>query len=165
MKKIFLTLISIGLAGQFYAQDIKLPEVVISAVNYKYLNAVNSEDSDMIVKQLQQKVALYNVKESDLYQDEYDYYTVEFYIPDGRIVAAYDRDGKIIRTIEKFESVKLPKDVRDAVFNKFPNWTLDKDVYYVNYNTNMTPKKVYKMKLRNGGEVIRIKIDAEGNFL
>ncbi len=165
MKKLFFCLISIGFVSQIYAQDIQLPEVVISAVNYKYLNAVNAEDSDMIVKQLQQKVALYNIKESELYEDDYDYYTVSFYIPDGRIVAAYDRDGNIIRTIEKFESVKLPKDVRDAVFDRFPNWTLDKDVYYVNYRTNMDTRKVYKIKLKNGSEVLRVKIDAEGNFM
>ena len=165
MKKLFFYLISIGFVSQIYAQDIQLPEVVISAVNYKYLNAVNAEDSDMIVKQLQQKVALYNIKESELYEDDYDYYTVSFYIPDGRIVAAYDRDGNIIRTIEKFESVKLPKDVRDAVFDRFPNWTLDKDVYYVNYRTNTDTRKVYKIKLKNGSEVLRVKIDAEGNFM
>jgi hypothetical protein len=29
----------------------------------------------------------------------------------------------------------------------------------------MNPKKVYKMKLRNGKEVLRVKIDAEGNFM
>ena len=165
MKKLFFYFISIGLVSQFYAQDIKLPEVVISAVNYKYLNAVNAEDSDMIVKQLQEKVALYNIKESDLYEDDYDYYTVSFYIPDGKIVAAYDKEGQIIRTIERFESVKLPKDVRDAIFDRFPNWTLEKDVYFVNYRTNMDTKKVYKIKLKNGIEVLRVKIDAEGNFM
>lgn len=165
MKKLFIFLISIGLVSQIYAQDIKLPEVVISAVNYKYLNAVNSEDSDMIVKKLQEKVALYNIKESDLYEDDYDYYTVSFYIPDGKIVAAYDKEGQIIRTIERFESVKLPKDVRDAIFDRFPNWTLEKDVYFVNYRTNMDTKKVYKIKLKNGTEVLRVKLDAEGNFM
>ena len=165
MKKIFFYLISIGFISQLYAQEIQLPEIVVSAVNYKYLNAVNSEDSSMNVKQLQQQVALYNIKESDLYRDEYDTYMVEFYIPDGRIVAAYDKDGNILRTIEKFKSVKLPKDVREAVFERFPGWTLDKNVYYVNYNTNMNSKKVYKMKLTNGDEVLRIKVDAEGNFL
>src|SRR5210317_1597393 len=103
MKKIIFFFISIGFVSQMYAQDIKLPEVIISAVNYKYLNAVNSEDSDMTVKQLESKVALYNVKESELYADYYDNYTVQFYIPDGMIVAAYDRDGNIIRTIEKFK--------------------------------------------------------------
>lgn len=165
MKKIIFFLISIGFLSQMNAQEIKLPEVVISAVNYKYLNAVNTDDSDMSVKLLQQKVALYNVKESDLYEDDFDTYMIAFYIPEGRIVAAYDKDGKIIRTIEKYESIRLPKDIRDAVFERFPNWTLDKDIYYVNYNTNMDPKKVYKMKLRNGKEVLRVKIDAEGNFM
>jgi len=165
MKKIMYFLISIGFVSQLNAQEIKLPEVVISAVNYKYLNAVNTEDSDPSVTRLEQEVAFYNIKESDLYEDEYDTYMIEFYIPDGKIVAAYDKDGKILRTIEKFQSVKLPKDVRDAVFTRFPNWTLDKDVYYVTYNENKDAKKIYKIKLRNGKEVMRVKIDAEGNFM
>ena len=165
MKKIMYFLVSIGFVGQMNAQEIKLPEVVISAVNYKYLNAVNSEDSDPSIARLEQQVAFYNLKESDLYEDEYDSYMIEFYIPDGKIVAAYDKDGNILRTIEKFQSVKLPKDVRDAIFTRFPNWTLDKDVYYVNYNSNKDAKKIYKIKLRNGKEVMRLKIDAVGNFI
>ena len=165
MKKLIFSLMAIGFVYQMYAQDIKLPEVIISAVNYKYLNAVNTEDSDPSVTRLEQEVAFYNVKESDLYEDDYDSYMIEFYIPDGRIVAAYNSNGELLRTIEKFKSVKLPKDVRDVVFTRFPNWTLDKDVYYVNYDVNKDVKKVYKIKLRNGDEVMRIKIDAEGNFM
>jgi hypothetical protein len=165
MKKLIFSLMAFGFVYQMYAQDIKLPEVIISAVNYKYLNAVSTEDSDPSVTRLEQEVAFYNVKESDLYEDDYDTYMIEFYIPDGRIVAAYNSNGELLRTIEKFKSVKLPKDVRDAVFTRFPNWTLDKDVYYVNYDVNKDVKKVYKIKLRNGNEVMRIKIDAEGNFM
>ena len=166
MKKIIFFLISIGFVSQMYAQDIKLPEVVISAVNYKYLNTVNSEDIDPDVQRLEQEVAFYNIKDSDLYEDDYDSYMIEFYIPKGRIVAAYDAEGNILRTIEKYESVKLPKDVRDAVFSRFPNWTLDKDAYYVTYNSsNNKAKKVYKIKLRNDKEVVRLKLDAEGNFM
>lgn len=166
MKKIIFFLISVGFVSQMYAQEIILPEVVISSVNYKYLNTVNSEDIDQSVQRLEQKVAFYNLKDSDLYEDDYDSYMIEFYIPDGRIVAAYDKDGNIIRTIEKYESVKLPKDVRDAAFTRFPNWTLDKDAYYVTYNSSSNKaKKIYKLKLRNGNEVVRLKIDAEGNFM
>lgn len=166
MKKIIFFLTSIGLLSQMYAQEIKLPEVIISSVNYKYLNTVNSEDIDLSVQNLEQEVAFYNIKDSDLYEDDYDTYMIEFYIPDGRIVAAYDKDGNIIRTIEKFKSVKLPKDVRDAAFTRFPNWTLDKDAYYVTYNSsNNKAKKIYKLKLRNGNEVVRLKLDAEGNFM
>jgi len=165
MKKIMYLLVSVGFVIQMNAQEIKLPEVIISAVNYKYLNAVNTEDSDPSVTRLEQEVAFYNIKDSDLYEDEYDTYMIEFYIPDGRIVAAYDKDGNILRTIEKFKSVKLPKDVRDAVFTRFPNWTLDNDAYFVNFENNKDAKKVYKIKLRNGNEVMRIKIDAEGNFM
>ncbi len=166
MKKIMFFLICIGFVSQMYTQEIKLPEVIISAVNYKYLNTVNEEDIDPSVQRLEQEVAFYNIKDSELYEDEYDSYMIEFYIPDGKIVAAYDKEGNILRTIEKYESVKLPKDVRDSVFERFPNWTLDKDAYYVTYNSsNNKAKKIYKLKLRNGNEVVRLKVDAEGNFM
>ena len=36
---------------------------------------------------------------------------LRFYIPEGKVVAAYDSDGKILRTIEKFKDIDLPSDV------------------------------------------------------
>ena len=128
MKKSILSLIIFCLTFGMYSQITQLPEVVITAVNYKYLNAVENEDTDLSVQMLQEQVAMYDLKNSDLYGDEYDTYTVSFYIPDGKILAAYDKNGEIIRTIERFQNVKLPKDVRNAVYKRFPNWSLEKDV-------------------------------------
>ena len=121
MKKSILSLIIFCLTFGMYSQITQLPEVVITAVNYKYLNAVENEDTDLSVQMLQEHVAMYDLKNSDLYGDEYDTYTVSFYIPDGKILAAYDKNGEIIRTIERFQNVKLPKDVRNAVYKRFPN--------------------------------------------
>ncbi|MDC1321652.1 nicotinate-nucleotide adenylyltransferase [bacterium] len=149
-----------------YSQITQLPEVVITAVNYKYLNAVENEDTDLSVQMLQEQVAMYDLKNSDLYGDEYDTYTVSFYIPDGKILAAYDKNGEIIRTIERFQNVKLPKDVRNAVYKRFPNWSLEKDVYLVNYHKNNEKvSKQYKVKLKNGKKVMRVKLAEDGNFL
>ncbi|WP_295983357.1 nicotinate-nucleotide adenylyltransferase [uncultured Algibacter sp.] len=149
-----------------YSQITQLPEVVITAVNYKYLNAVENEDTDLSVQMLQEHVAMYDLKNSDLYGDEYDTYTVSFYIPDGKILAAYDKNGEIIRTIERFQNVKLPKDVRNAVYKRFPNWSLEKDVYLVNYHKNNEKvSKQYKVKLKNGKKVMRVKLAEDGNFL
>ena len=166
MKKSILSLIIFCLTFGMYSQITQLPEVVITAVNYKYLNAVENEDTDLSVQMLQEHVAMYDLKNSDLYGDEYDTYTVSFYIPDGKILAAYDKNGEIIRTIERFQNVKLPKDVRNAVYKRFPNWSLEKDVYLVNYHENNEKvSKQYKVKLKNGKKVMRVKLAEDGNFL
>jgi len=159
-------LLVFGLTTQFmFSQIIELSEVVVS-VNYKYLNAIDNEVTPVSVKMLQEKVALYDVKKSELYRDEYDTYTVSFFIPDGRIVAAYDSDGKIIRTIEKFKNVKLPYDVSKAIIKRFPNWKMVKDVYRVNYHDKSgITKNQYKVKLENGDKTMTVKVNEKGDFL
>lgn len=166
MKKSILSLIIFCFTFGMYSQITQLPEVVITAVNYKYLNAVESEDTDISVKMLQEQVAMYDLKNSELYNDDYDTYMVSFYIPDGKILAAYDSDGKVIRTIEKFKNIKLPKNIRDAVTKRFPNWSLEKDVYLVNYHSNNEKvSKQYKVKLKNGKKIMRVKLTEDADFL
>jgi hypothetical protein len=168
MKKLILSLIIFSLTFQMYSQipEEQLPEVVITAVNYKYLNAVDNEDTDINVKMLQEKVAMYDLKSSQLYEDDYDTYYVSFYIPEGKILAAYDKNGKVIRTVEKFKNIKLPMSVRNAITKRFPNWTLEEDVYLVTFHRdNAATKKQYKVKIQNKDKVVRVKIDDEGDFL
>ena len=158
----------IGLTSQVYSQITKveeLSEVVVTAVNYKYLNQTDNKEAAVPVQMLQRKVAAYDVTTKDYYQDDYEYYTVEFYIPDGKIVAAYDPDGKILRTIEKFNNIKLPTAVSEALLDRFPNWTVASDVYRVTYTEKMGAKKVYKLKLENGDKEMKIKMNEDGEFL
>ncbi|WP_340202145.1 nicotinate-nucleotide adenylyltransferase [Ascidiimonas sp. W6] len=168
MKKIFLALFVFGFFNFSFSQVIqeeKLEEVVVTAVNYKYVSSVTSEDIAFPVKLLERKAASWNPKESDLYDDEYDFYTISFFIPEGKIVAAYDKEGKILRTIEKFKNVKLPKVVSNAIVDRFPGWDVIEDVYLVKYNDKKGTSKKYKVRLQNGDQVIKVKMDAEGNFL
>ena len=166
MKKLIIGLFLFGLTTQIFAQITKLPEVTIKAVNYKYLSAVDQNVEEINVLNLAEVVAKYNLKFTDLYNDEFDSYSVTFYIPDGHIVAAYDDNGKLLRTIEKFKNVRLPMSIREKVMEKFPNWVIANDVYTVKYESkDGVAKKQYKMKLTNSGETIRIKIDGEGNIM
>jgi hypothetical protein len=153
MKKIVFSLILFGLTSQGFSQIIKteqLSEVVVTAVNYKYLNAITNEEEALPVQMLERKAAAYNIKESELYSDEYEFYTVSFFIPNGKIVAVYNADGQIIRTIEKFKDIKLPETVAKAVVDRFPKWEVD--------------NKTYKLKLKNGDERMKVKIDETGTF-
>ena len=126
MKKLLIGLLALGLTTQFmFAQEIELAEVRLD-VNYKYLDAIESQDVAVPVKILEKKVAFYDVKNSEVYSEEFDKFNVTFSIPEGQIVAAYDKDGKILRTIERFKNITLPVSVRNAVFDRFPDFTLSR---------------------------------------
>lgn len=169
MKKIILGLLIFGFAIQSFAQvkikTEKLSEVVISATNYKYLNKVGLTNASIPVELLEAKVASFNLQDSEYYSDEYDYYEISFYIPDGHILAAYDKDGNIIRTIERFKNVTLPREVIESVAKKYPNWSFAKDVYLVNYHHSGTITKKYKITLKNGDKRIKIKVNEYGDFI
>jgi len=145
--------------------QIVLPEVEIRAVKYKYLNAVDYQGAPQPVRVLQQKAATYDIKDSDLYSDDYDNYYVSFYIPDGRILAAYDKRGKLLRTAEKYKNVQLPQAVREAVVTRFPQWAIANDVYLVNfYDAKGTSEKKYKLLLENGDKRIKVELNEKGEF-
>lgn len=168
MKKILIGLFVLGLTIQAYAQVdkvVELPEVVIHAVNYKYLSSVNSEDADISVALLEQKVANYDIKDADVYVDEFKLYNVSFYIPDGYILAAYDGDGKILHTIEKFKNSKLPASVMATITKEYPGWEISRNIYRVNYSMTQGTKKRYKFTLDNGFERIKVKLDEDGIIL
>ena len=169
MRKILLGLLTIGLVIPLQSQIIKteeLSEVVVYATNYKYLNSIDTEEEASIpVELLRRKVAAFDVKGSDFYQDDYEVYNVNFFIPEGKILAAYDKDGKIIRTAEKFKNINLPRPVKEAIWDRFPEWTITKDVYLVRYHEGKDVKKRYKLKLENGDKILRVKVDETGEFL
>ena len=168
MKKLLLGLLALGLTTQFYAQVIEdgmLPEVEVRATNYKYLNAVDNTEAAVPVQLLEKKVAQFDIKSSEFYEDGSDFYRVYFYIPEGRIVAAYDRDGKILYTIERFKNVALPNSVTDAIGEKFPGWKISKDIYRVSYKQDEGAIRRYKVTLDNGVETVRVKVDENGTFL
>ncbi|MDO3628228.1 hypothetical protein [Mucilaginibacter sp. BT774] len=164
--KIFLVLLIClaGMSTQSFAQ-ITLPEVVIRAVKYKYLDAVDYKGAPQPVKVLQATAATYNVKTSEYYNDDYEGYFVTFYIPNGKVLAAYDANGKLLRTAEKYTNVQLPKAVTSAIATRFPKWAITKDVYKVQfYNSKGEAKKRYKLLLENGDQRVKVNINEKGEF-
>ena len=169
MKKIILGLLILGLTTQFYAQVVDegmLPEVEVRALNYKYLNSVDNSAAPVPVKLLEREVANYNPVETDLYSDDYDTYSVSFYIPEGRIVAVYDDKGELIRTIERFQNIKVPKEVSKSVTKRFPGFIISKDTYKVSYHRGAgVTQQEYKLTLKNGDKLLKVKTDPKGKFI
>jgi len=165
MKKLLLSLCLLGLTIQAYAQVTVLPEVVLTA-NYKYIDALNNEETAEGVKMLREEVALFDLKKSELFVDEYDTYLVSFFIPEGKILAAYDKEGILLRTVERFKNTKLPENVLNSLALRYPKWNIIKDIYKVNYHYEKgVRKQEYRIKLKNHDDIINIKIDANGDFI
>ncbi|MDX1768943.1 MAG: nicotinate-nucleotide adenylyltransferase [Arenibacter troitsensis] len=169
MKNILFGLLVFGFFTQSYSQiipTVELSEVSVYATNYKYLNDMDTgELASIPVKLLQQKVATYDIKSSEYYQDDYDLYNITFFIPEGKILAAYDADGKLLRTAEKFKDINLPTAVRKAIADRFPEWVITKDIYLVSFTDATGAKKTYKVKLENRDKMLRVKLDETGKFL
>ena len=101
-----------------------------------------------------------------MYNDEYDNYRVSFFIPEGRIIAAYNKVGKILGTTERFKNIKLPKTVLRSILEQYPNWEIVEDAYKVDYaDKSGIARKQYKVKLMNGGKKIVEKFDENGDIL
>lgn len=161
-----LGLLVFGLATQFmFSQTEELPEVRLD-INYKYLDAIESDDVALSVKELEEEVAFFNVKESDMYEAYLDNYTVSFFIPKGRIVAIYNKDGKIEQTIERFKNIRLPISVMSRILEQYPNWDIVEDTYKVDYyDRRGVTQKQYKVKLKNKDKIKTVKMDEDGQYL
>jgi hypothetical protein len=159
-----LSVLTVGVSFPSIAQQ-TLPAATVVPVNYKYLTSVNGQTVAQPVNMVQLRAAAFNVKNSEFYEDDYDNYFISFYIPDGVVLAVYDKDGKLLRTVEKFKKVSVPPAVRAAVGQRFPQWAISDDVYLVNFDDANGAKKVYKLLLQNGDKRLRVKTDENGDFL
>jgi len=159
-----LSALSIGVTIQSIGQE-TLPMVTVVPVNYKFLTSVNGRTVAQPANLDQLRAATFSVKNSEFYEDDYDNYFISFYIPDGVVLAVYDKDGKLLRTVEKFKNVSVPPAVRDAVAQRFPQWAISNDVYLVKYDDSKGAKKVYKLLLQNADKRVRVKTNEKGEFL
>jgi hypothetical protein len=146
------------------AQEV-LPEVTVMARNYKYLRSSDAKNAPTPVNLLERKAAAYDVRNSDFYEDEYDTYSITFYLPEGYVLGVYDKDGKLLSTAEKFKNITVPVPVRNAVATRYPNWSITRDVYRVNYEDETGAKMVYKLLLENGKKRLKVKTNEKGEFL
>ena len=172
MKNLFIGFFIIGFATIGFTQSklnefqVTLDEVELIGVNTEYLNAIGYEDAAIPVKILSHKVASFDLRKLDFYDGERKDYYVFFKIPQGRILAIYDRYGEIIRTSEKFKDISLPLAVSNAIIEKYPGWRISRDVYRVTYVKDGELNKTYKLFIEKtdfGRRVV--KTDENGNFI
>lgn len=170
MKYLIICLLFVGSIFQGISQeaDVSLTEIEVLGINYKYLNEIgNVDDIATPVKILERKAANFDIKTLDFYEDEHREYYVYFVIPQGKVLAVYNGDGEIIRTSEKFENIRLPVAVRNAIGENYPGWEITGDVYLVTYKSSLknSMKRTYKLFIEKDGVRKRVKTNDKGSFI
>ncbi|CAM1352229.1 hypothetical protein [Tenacibaculum insulae] len=175
MKKLAFGFLFLGLTTLMYSQgksevqNIVLETVTIKPLNISYLRKVQDKDTPSLVKNLEGEAARYDITESPMFEKEFEAYEVVFKTKkkngtSGIITATYDSKGKIIKSIEKYKNILLPKTVRNVILRKYPGWTIYKDVYLVSYKTDKTAKRIFRVQIRKEGKRKNLKLDYEGNI-
>jgi hypothetical protein len=162
---LFSGLFIFGMIVEAFSQEV-LPEITVTESRYKYLNSVNPEEAAQPVNMLEHYAAAYDLKGAEFYEDEYDNYVVSFFIPNGKILALYAKDGTLLHTAERYDNAGLPANILKAIAKKYPKWGVSQDVYLVTYHQkDGSTSKIYKLVLQDGNKKIRVKVNDHAEFL
>lgn len=158
MKKFVTTMIILGLTSLGFAQSteedvstFELEDVTVSPANLDYLRATRDETTPEVARELQYKAAAFAVTEMPGYDAKAtDPIEILFRASNGKLIAAYDTQGKILYTNEKFENVVLPLKIREMVFSDNNGWQMAENQYRCTYDKDRAIKKKYKIDLTDG---------------
>ena len=171
MKNYAIGLLVLGFASLGYSQDpdnemdeVQLSDVVVTPINLSYIAKVQDKSTPEPVIKLENKAARYNVKNSPVFDEDFDAYEVIFSQTNGSIMATYDGNGKITSTKEKYKDLTLPFKVRNAIYKKYPGWTIHSDVYVVSYKHDGKLKQIYEARITKDNMKKRVKCDTEGTL-
>ncbi len=167
MRKVLLVLIIMGVSSQLFGQvqEENLNEVEVLGLHFKYLDAMDQSDVATSVKNIHKKVGNFDIHESELYDYQLENTCYTFEIPEGQVLATFDRNGNLLTTVEKFKNTKLPYSVGRALAVEYPGWSFDKIYYTINYHYETGIEKKYKLIISKEGKTKRVILNPHGDFL
>lgn len=172
MKNLVIGIFILGLTSLGFSQntnnetekEVQLNGVVISNVNLNYLEEVQDAGLSDNVISLEKEASVYDVQGLRDFDGRKDSYKVKFKGTKGSIIADYDRNGKILRTSERYWNINLPKTLIKTVMMQYPNSYFLKVVYTVDYDTQKDVEKTYRIKIMDDGKKRNLKISSGSNF-
>lgn len=159
MKKAAFGMLVLGLTTLGISQEsaeanprVEFSNVTKSTLaNENYLYSVRDKNTLSVVRDLQEKVAAYDVTQNGKFDNKMkESFEVVFKATNGRVKAQYNRDGKILSARESFKNVVLPIEVREKAFQGNDGWVMSGNRYESLYENNNLINKSYKIKLRKG---------------
>ena len=139
----------------------ELPAVVIKNAGKDFSVYMPDRNPDSKVREMQEKFIGYDLGKVDGEQE----YLVMFEAEGARLVATYNETGKLIKVVEKYENVKLPRSVIFSVYKQFPDWTIVKDKYLYTQADGDVLKKQYNIKLKKDNQTKNVVVKPNGEVI
>lgn len=174
MKKTILGLFLIGFMFQSYAQDQdkvlykaklskeEMPVAIVENVSQDFPDLVVEEFDAVPLEFIDDNVIVDRSVKSN---SDYDTYQVVLKGNNQSLVATYNKEGKLISTVEHGKNVELPISVEDAVVKDFPGWVITEDHYKMIHYKDRTKIDRYKLNIKKGKDMKKVYFDAKGNIL
>ncbi len=168
MRKLMIGMLFLGLTSLAYgqekdsdAQEVKLAEVTVTAINSDFLLAVQDQDTPPQARALESIAANFNLKESEFYNRLDKVYEITFKNDQGSIYAVYDQEGDMLSAYENIKNAAPPQALREQIFEENPGWTIAKSKYQVTYIKGKDASRHYKAQLRSGKKRMNLKFKLE----
>ncbi|HLV14189.1 MAG TPA: hypothetical protein VKY41_03335 [Xanthomarina sp.] len=130
-----------------------------TALNADYLNTVTHQDFSKKIEKLQNLVANYDIKSSEVYQSKGNgSYTVDFKEGDNYITAVYDKKGTLQSCEENYQAIKLPYSISSDLMKEYPQWSIKEVKCNIRYTENKERTIIYKVLINKGNKTKNITI-------
>jgi len=172
MKKLCMYLLIIGLGFPVFAQEKQsenfyesneLPAVVLKKAGDEfsvYYPDISNPDSRVL--KLENKFISYKI-END-FQGKTDYLLL-LEVEGGVLAATFNKKGKLISVVEKFENARLPEKIRVKLASEYPKWDLVKDKFLYVQKSGEVKRKEYKIIMKKDNKIKRIVVDEDGTII
>lgn len=170
MKKsvLILTLMTLGL--QSYAQEViysatlkkeQVPPVVLNAVEVDFPDySVDAYDA------VPEGYDLINVEENMNFDSEnLSNYQITISSKNKNIVAYYDEEGALLRTVEDLKNIEPPVAISRSLASTYPCWKVSKTRFHMSKYENGKTKEEYKLVLTKDGKKKHVHTDMNGHIL
>lgn len=173
MKKIVMVLFVLSIVGQNYAQETVLftaklkknevPKVILNAVDRDFANLTAVEflsvPESFVVPS---SIDIHKYKDSG-----YDSYIVTFAGKTEKIMATYNKDGKLMSTVDRYETRNAPNEIYYAIDKLFPEWVV-RDGYKKMSIFDINGKEknqYYKLTLENDKKIRKVYLNKHGQLV
>jgi len=140
----------------------ELPTVVIKNAGDDFSVYLPDRNPDQKVRQLQDKFIGYNLGKNE---EGYEEYLVLFEGEDASLAATYNEKGKLLRVVEKYQNVKLPRKVIFSVYKEYPDWVIVQDKFLYTQKDGDIIKKQYNLKIKKGNQTKKIVVKPNGDLV
>lgn len=146
------------------AISVKTIKPAPKSLNQNYLDEVVDLSMASHVITLEEQISNFDITTAKGYKGEAKPFKTVFKTTKGKVEVAYDKNGEIVSSYETYKGVKLPEEVGQSIFTKYPKWTLLDVQYFVSYNEEIT-KKRYEVKIGKDRLIRKIEIMPDGSII